>query len=411
MQAIGIVAEYNPFHNGHQYHIEEAKKMACADGVIAVMSGNFTQRGEAAVFDKWTRAQMALTSGADLVLELPAAFAVRSASYFASGAVQTLAAAGICRYLSCGAETENTSDLTCLAAYLADEPEEYQNLLQEHLQKGLSFPNARQKALETLNIPGADAISQPNNILALHYLETIHRKGFSLTPLLITRRGSYNDTSLPADSALFASASAIRRLFAQQNSDWEYQVPASVAEIIRKKMQNGFAPMQMNAFAPAIFTLLRRSTPEELTEFLEISEGLEHRINDAAFQTETLDDLCAAIKSKRYTYTRIQRTLCHLLLNMKQDMDFSAPEYIRVLGFNDTGQKMLKEMKKTAQLPIIMRPARQRGLLNEKGQRMLDLDCRATAIYMTGYPADIRPKAGMDFLQMPEKVIIQSEYI
>lgn len=404
MQAVGIVAEYNPFHNGHKYHIEEAKKQSSADGIVAVMSGNFTQRGEAAVFDKWTRAEMALTSGADLILELPAAFAVRSAAYFASGAVQTLSATGICSYLSCGAETENTADLTRLAAYLANEPEEYQNILQEHLQKGLSFPNARQKTLETLNIPGAGAISQPNNILALHYLETIHRKELALTPLLVTRRGNYNDTSLPADSALFASASAIRRLFAHKSPDWESQVPAPVAEIIRKNMQKGFAPMQMDVFAPAIFALLRRSTPEELTEFLEISEGLEHRIYDAAFQTETLDELCAAIKSKRYTYTRIQRTLCHLLLNMKQDMDFIAPEYIRVLGFNDTGQKMLKEMKKTAQLPIIMRPARQRGLLNEKGQRMLNLDCRATAVYMTGYPAAIRPKASLDLLQMPVKV-------
>ena len=404
MQAIGIVAEYNPFHNGHQYHIAQAKTMAEADGVIAVMSGSFTQRGEAAVFDKWTRTELALTSGVDLVLELPTAFSVRSAAYFASGAVQTLAATGICKYLSCGAESENTADLSRLALYLANEPEEYQNTLQDYLQKGLSFPDARQKALEALNIPGFESISQPNNILALHYLETIHRCGLSLTPLLVARRGSYNDTSVPADSAAFASASAIRRLFAQQNSSWEEQVPEPVARLMKKHMQKGFAPMQMELFAPAIFTLLRRSTPEELSEILEISEGLEHRIYDAAFQTETLDDLCAAIKSKRYTYTRIQRTLCHLLLNMKQDMAFSTPQYIRVLGFTDTGQKLLKAMKKTAQLPVIMRPARQRGLLNTDAQRMLALDIRATSLYMTAYPSAIRPKANLDLLQMPVKV-------
>lgn len=404
MQAIGIVAEYNPFHNGHQYHIAQAKTMAEADGVIAVMSGSFTQRGEAAVFDKWTRTELALTSGVDLVLELPTAFSVRSAAYFASGAVQTLAATGICKYLSCGAESENTADLSRLALYLANEPEEYQNTLQDYLQKGLSFPDARQKALEALNIPGFESISQPNNILALHYLETIHRCGLSLTPLLVARRGSYNDTSVPADSAAFASASAIRRLFAQQNSGWVQQVPAPVATIIRRQMQKGCTPIQMESFALAIFTLLRRSTPEELSEILEISEGLEHRMYDAAFQTETLDDLCTAIKSRRYTYTRIQRTLCHLLLNMKQDMNFTAPQYIRILGFNETGQKLLKEMKKTAQLPVITRPARQRGLLNSEAQRMLALDYRATAIHMTGYPVSVRPNAAIDLLQMPVKV-------
>ena len=404
MQAIGIVAEYNPFHNGHQYHIEEAKAQTQADGVIAVMSGNFTQRGEAAVFDKWTRAELALTSGADLVLELPAAFAVRSAAYFASGAVQTLAATGICPYLSCGVETENTADLTHLAAYLAEEPAEYQNTLQEYLQTGLSFPQARQKALETQNISGADIISQPNNILALHYLETIHRCGLSMKPLMITRRGQYHDSSLPSDSSAFASASAIRKLLMQQNSSWEEQVPEPVARLMKTHMHKGFAPMQMELFAPAIFTLLRRSTPEELSEILEISEGLEHRIYDAAFQTETLDDLCAAIKSKRYTYTRIQRTLCHLLLNMKQDMAFNTPQYIRVLGFTETGQKLLKAMKKTAQLPVIMRPARQRGLLNTDAQHMLTLDTRATSLYMTAYPSAIRPKANLDLLQMPVKV-------
>ncbi len=404
MQAIGIVAEYNPFHNGHQYHIAQAKKQACADGVVAVMSGNFTQRGEAAAFDKWTRAEMALACGVDLVLELPAAFAVRSAAYFASGAVQTLAATGVCRYLSCGAESENTADLTHLAAYLANEPVEYKNALQDYLQKGLSFPDARQKALESLNIAGADTLGQPNNILALHYLETIQRHNLSLTPLLVARRGSYHDTSVPADSAAFASASAIRQLFAQQNSDWEKQVPAPVAEIIHRQIKKGCNPMHMEAFAPAVFTLLRRSTPEELAEIPEISEGLEHRIYDAAFQTETLDDLCAAIKSKRYTYTRIQRSLCHLLLNMTRDMDWTVPQYIRVLGFNSTGQNLLKEMKKKAQLPIIIRPARQRGLLNSEAQRMLALDYRATALYMTGYPASVRPKAGLDFLQMPVKV-------
>ena len=162
--------------------------------------------------------------------------------------------------------------------------------------------------------------------------------------------------------------------------------------------------MQMDAFAQTIFMLLRRSTPEQLADYLEISEGLENRIHDAAHQTETLADLCAAIKSKRYTYTRIQRSLCHLLLNMTQDMNRVEPQYIRVLGFNSTGQKLLKEMKKKAQLPVLIRPARQRGLLNSQAQQMLALDIRAANLYMTGYPPAIRPKTNLDLLQMPVQV-------
>ena len=404
MQTIGIVAEYNPFHNGHQYHIHQARAMHPADGVIAVMSGSFTQRGEAAVFDKWCRTEMALRSGADLVLELPTAFATRSAGYFASGAVQILSATGICTHLSCGVESQNTTELTTLATYLADEPDDFRNALQQHLQAGLSYPVARQKALEQLHIPGAEQLSLPNNTLALHYLQTIHQHNLDMAPLLVSRLGNYNTDTLPDDTASFASATAIRKLLYQQDDKWKQQVPDAVRQIIERQLHRGIPPMHMDAFAQTIFMLLRRSTPEQLADYLEISEGLENRIHDAAHQTETLDDLCAAIKSKRYTYTRIQRSLCHLLLNMTQYMNWHEPQYIRVLGFNSTGQKLLKEMKKKAQLPVLIRPARQRGLLNSQAQQMLALDIRAANLYMTGYPAAIRPKTNLDLLQMPVQV-------
>ena len=404
MQAVGIVAEYNPFHKGPEYHIAQTRAEQNPDGVIAVMSGNFTQRGEAAVFDKWTRAQMALSAGADLILELPVAFAVRSAGYFAQGAVQTLAASGICSYLSCGVESENTNELQQLADYLASEPEEFRVTLQDYLQTGLSYPAARQKALEHLQIPGASQLALPNNILAMHYLQTIAQSGSHMQPVMISRKGSYNSEALPSETQSFASATAIRKELHSNSNQWVNHVPAKVAEIIQNRVKQGFAPMHMESFAPAVLSLLRRSTPAQLTDILEISEGLENRMYEAAMQNERLDDLCAAIKSKRYTYTRIQRSICHLLLNMTRDMDWQEPEYIRVLGFNSTGQKLLKEMKRKAHLPIIIRPARQRGLLNAQGQQMLDLDCRAIAMYMLGYPVEIRPKASLDLLQMPIQV-------
>lgn len=404
MQITGIVAEYNPFHNGHQYHIAETRALLEPDGIVAVMSGNFTQRGEAAVFDKWTRAEMALTSGADLVLELPAAFATRSAGYFASGAVQILAATGVVSHLSCGVESRNTSELASLADYLADEPAEYQAALQQHLQAGLSFPAARHKALAQLQIAGAGQLEQPNNILALHYLQTIRQYHLDITPLLVSRLGNYNADTIPDDNGSFASATAIRRLLHQQNDQWKQHVPDAVLQIIHRQLQQGYRPMHNDNFAQIIFTLLRRSTPEELADIIEITEGLENRIHTAAHQVDTLDDLCAAIKSKRYTYTRVQRTLIHLLLNMTQDMDWHEPQYIRVLGFNSTGQKILKAMKKSAQLPVIIRPARQRGLLNSQAQQMLALDIRATNIYTMGYTLPSLRKTSLDLLRMPAQV-------
>lgn len=404
MEVMGIVAEYNPFHNGHNYHLTQTASLQSADGVIAVMSGNFTQRGEAAVFDKWTRAEMALRCGVDLVLELPAAFAVRSAGYFAQGAILSLAATGVVTHLSCGVESQSTAELEQLAVFLAQESPQFQAALQLQLQSGLSFPAARQKALQQLNISGADQLQTPNNILALHYLQTMQQEHLTMQPVFIPRLGNYHDEIVPAIDQGFASATAIRKLIAEESSIWKEQVPAPVQQIIHRQLQQGYLPMTNDCYTQTIFALLRRSTPEQLALIAEMTEGLENRLYTAAHQTNTLDELCTAVKSKRYTYTRIRRTLMHLLLNMTKTEVFQKPAYLRVLGFNQTGQKILKEMKKKASLPIIIRPARQRHLLEEQAQRMLALDCRATNLYYLGYAlADLR-KTNLDLLQMPVQV-------
>lgn len=403
MQAIGIVAEYNPFHNGHQYHIEQTKSIQQADGFVAVLSGNFTQRGEAAIFDKWTRTEMALCSGVDLVLELPVVFAVRSAGYFASGAVQTLAATGIVTALSCGVESTQATELEQLAQFLSEESSAFQSALQQQLQLGLSFPSARQKALEQLKIAGANQLESPNNTLALHYLQSIQQKQLPITPLLISRLGNYNSNLLPSNG--FASASAVRKLLLEENSLWQEQIPKPVQQIIHRQLQQGYLPMHNAYFTQIIFALLRRSTPEQLAEIIEMNEGLENRIITAAHQTNTLDELCMAIKSKRYPYSRIQRSLIHLLLNLSQSVkEWEEPQYLRVLGFNQTGQKMLKEMKKKAQLPILIRPARQKTLLNQQGQQMLAFDCRATNLYTLGYPLPMLRETNLDYRKAPVQV-------
>ena len=407
MQTIGIVAEYNPFHCGHQYHIKQSK-LQCpeADGIIAVMSGNFTQRGEPAIFDKWTRTKAALHGGADLVLELPTAFATRSAGYFARGAVLTLAATGIVSHLSCGVENTPQQDMAYtlqqIAALLADEPEPYREALQHSIGEGMAYPQARQKALQELHISGAELLDTPNNILALEYLQNIASDNLPIAPLLIPRAGNYHAEHIPTDAKQFASATAIRKLILEDNRTWQKQMPDLCAQTLSEHLSKAYPPMHIDDFLHPLLFLLRRTTPSELQTIAEMTEGLENRILEAAHRDiHSVNDLCMAIKSKRYTYTRIQRTLLHILLNFTEQYAANEPAYIRVLGFNATGQKLLKEMKKKAQLPVLIRPARQKNELSEQGRKLLDLDVRATNLYYTGYQNPALRKTGLDYTILP----------
>ena len=407
MQAVGIVAEYNPFHCGHQYHIAQSK-LQCpeADGIIAVMSGNFTQRGEPAIFDKWTRTKAALHGGADLVLELPTAFATRSAGYFARGAVLTLAATGIVSHLSCGVENTPQQDMAYtlqqIAALLADEPEPYREALQHSIGEGMAYPQARQKALQELHISGAELLDTPNNILALEYLQNIASDNLPIAPLLIPRAGNYHAEHIPTDAKQFASATAIRKLILEDNRTWQKQMPDLCAQTLSEHLSKAYPPMHIDSFLHPLLFLLRRTTPSELQTMAEMTEGLENRILEAAHRDiHSVNDLCMAIKSKRYTYTRIQRTLLHILLNFTDQYAANEPAYIRVLGFNATGQKLLKEMKKKAQLPVLIRPARQKNELSEQGRKLLDLDVRATNLYYTRYQNPALRKTGLDYTILP----------
>lgn len=401
METVGIVAEYNPFHKGHQFHIQETRRQYPSDGVVVVMSGNFTQRGTCAVYDKWTRTRMALAGGADLVLELPTLFATRSAAYFAEGAIRTLAATGIVSALSCGVETDNASTLKELASYLHSEPENYRTLLQKELEKGVTFPVARQRALTLSGISHAEELTMPNNILALHYLQTILQYCPEMDTLFVSRQGSYHDNTIPDNNSSFASASAIRLLMEQNDFSWQQHIPASVVEILQEQFQNHLPPMAMSCYDRILLALLRRSTPAELSRIVGMKEGLEHRITEAAGKSVSSHELLESVKTKRYTYAGIQRLLLHILLNVTESDCPMQPEYIRVLGFNATGQKLLKTMRKTATLPVITRPARQKNLLTDAGRRLLEFDCRATDLYYMGYDRPADWKYGLDYTTQP----------
>ena len=348
---MGIVAEYNPFHKGHQYQINTAKKILGDIPVVAVMSGSFTQRGEAAFFDKWTRATLALMGGVDLVLELPAIYACRSGETFAQGAIGTLAATGVITHLVFGTETQEPE----LLAEAATEPIN-KDKLQEYLQTGLTYGAAVEKLLCAHNKKLTGLLKNPNNILALEYYRALLKLAPQLIPLPIPRAGSgYKDTSMVTT---LPSASAIRQELLSHG--FTPKVRKALPKAISPEMAESLNSQIMGnkeAYAGLLLAhLLRSSSPEKIKNYCDCSEGLENKIKQGA-ASNNLEEIIAAIKSRRYPVTRIQRLLCQLLISTEA-IPFAqtaglSPSYIRVLGFNSKGQKLLHKIKETTSLPLV----------------------------------------------------------
>lgn len=412
MKIIGIIAEYNPFHNGHLYHLQEAKKRISADGVICILSGNFLQRGEPALVNKWARTNMALQHGIDVVLELPVLYATNSAYWFARGAIESLNQTGIVTHLAFGVDTSKTALLQKIAAFLAEEPSDYQQRLKQLLQKGLSFPQARIQALPQELRQHPTLLDSPNTNLAINYLQVLQEENLSLTPVMIERQGaSYREQTLPKEA--FPSATAIRNYLAQNSSSFltalqklsEY-LPAATLKILGSEYNMGQAPIFLENLTLPILTLLRRTTKKELQEIAGINEGLENRITKTALESNNLHEFLSRLKTKRYTYTHLQRFLIHLLLNIsKEDANFqqNGPPYLRILGFTSTGQKLLKEIKKKSSLPLITKGAHIHKYLpiDPTIRCFWKLDVRATNIYTLLYSNPTARKGSLDYLQAP----------
>lgn len=398
MKIIGIVAEYNPFHLGHSYHLNKAREIIQPDGVIAVLSGNFLQRGEPALVDKWARTQMALKGGIDLVLELPTAFASRSALWFATGGINTLENTGIVSHLAFGAESDNLSILMEAANLLNTETPEFKKSLAKYLDQGLSYPQARNMALESLGYQNLKGLENPNNILAIAYLRSLQMIQSQMEPVLIKRKGNYHSTN-PEEG--FMSASAIRHNLAENSRIWQEHVPSTTKEILEEQIALGKGPVYSRNFSDSILAIIRRSSLHELKSIVEMEEGLENRVFQIAQSSTSLSELIEKLKTKRYTQTRIQRLITHILINFKQDYVFEKPQYLRVLGFNKQGKEMLKLIKVKSQLPIITKFAHGQKLLQPAGQKMLELETRATDIYALGFPAQRHRYGRQDFYRSP----------
>lgn len=350
----GIVAEYNPFHKGHLYHAEKARDMCGAQAVVAVLSSNFVQRGEPAIADKWTRAEMALSCGVDLVLELPAVFSSHNAGLFANGAVDIIAASNIVTHLAFGAETPDClSD--SIVSILLEEPEPFKLSLKKYLASGLSFVEARARAAGDI-IPGGETILRgSNNSLALSYMSRIREKNYPIAAVPIERTGSaYNSTELGE----IASATALRRAIrCGMIKEATERMPKAAAEILLKAADTGRLCIGQESMWKIFRATLLRCHSEQLRGFGEISEGAEYKMRSASLKAASFDDWLDACTSKRYPSGRVRRAAIHILLGLEHWYSRAAqrlgPPYIRPLAMNGTGRMLLHEMKKNAALPIV----------------------------------------------------------
>lgn len=394
-KVLGIVAEYNPFHNGHLYHLEKSKKDTGSNYTVAIMGGNFTQRGSASLIDKWSKAESAIQCGVDLVIELPVLYATSSAENFAEGAIKILDSLKVVDYVSFGAETADIEILNQCADVLYREPRGYKTLLSHELKKGISFPKARENALMMYlnNIRTfANVLSSPNNILGIEYIKALKKLKSNMQPISIPRyEAGYNDLSYTGN---IASSTAIRNMI--KNDGFRALanlMPAPSYAILVQNIKAGHIIPDISSFEKEIIFTLRKMDTQEIAELPDVSEGLEFAIKNAANSCNSMIEFLNIIKSKRYTTTRLQRILLYSLLGItKKDMDISkkVQPYVRVLGLNKRGKFLISEIAKAnPKLEIITSVKRfTDGNSNKNLMAMLNKDIWATNVYTIGYEED-----------------------
>lgn len=394
-KVLGIISEYNPFHNGHLYHLIKSKKITNAEYTIAVVGGNFTQRGNASLLDKWSKTEMALLNGIDLVIELPLLYSISSAENFAEGAIKILDSLQIVDTISFGTETSDITILDRFADILYNEPKEYKALLSHELSKGMSYPKARENALMLyLNDIRrfAPILSSPNNILGIEYLKALKKYKSTITPLSIQRiKSGYNDINF---SGNIASATAIRNLILNHEyKDLNKILPISSYSILKENIKKGHIVRDISNFDKIVLYKLRCMSIEEISNLPDVSEGLEYSIKKAADSCNTIYELINIVNSKRYTKTRLQRILLYALLNVtKKDIQISKKvmPYIRILGFNEKGKYIVSQISRNKNKLNLITSVKKFNdqNTNKNLQLMLQKDINATNTYTLGFEND-----------------------
>lgn len=445
MNITGLIVEYNPFHNGHIYHLQQSLEKTNADASIAVMSGNFIQRGEAALFDKFSRAKAAVESGVDLVVELPSIYASQSAELFAKGSVTLLNSLGCVNSICFGSEEGNVDILYLIAEILCLEPQEFKKKLSYYLAEGMLFPTARNKALfdyinssnflfedsfknmdlteERLN----DILSSSNNILGIEYIKQLISLKSDIKPFTIGRvHSEYNSEEI---SGNINSATAVRKKLHEiislvdadnssdvdslvdaikNSTDITNSIPEATLNMITSNIEKGFFPMYPEYFFETLITAIIRDK-KNLKSYFDISEGIENKIFKAALVAKDYDELLNLIKSKRYTMTRIKRCLNNILLGITKD-DMEAAKkinyipYVRMLAFNSKGREIIREIKKSSEIKIINKFSEVEHFMNDENFKLLiQNDIKCTDIYNTNYYKKNRSllKGSMDYFIKP----------
>nr|WP_045515519.1 nucleotidyltransferase [Neobacillus niacini] len=382
MKAVGVIVEYNPFHNGHAYHLQAAKETAHADIAVAVMSGNFLQRGEPALISKWYRTKMALLNGVDIVLELPYRFATQKAETFANGAISILDAIG-CHSLCFGSESGDISSFLQTVDYLDRHKDRFDENIKMNIKSGVSYPKALSLSFQSLSSPeNLLSLEKPNNILGFHYVKALNRQNSSIIPLTVKRKNAdYHDEHFATET--IASATSIRKaLFSakEKNSSIEQYVPDASSTLLKEYLAvyGNFHEWE-NYWSYLRYRLLHNS-PEELREIYEVEEGIEHRLIAAALDSSNFKEFMQKIKTKRYTWTRLQRICVHILTNTKKAEMKSTPEkaaYLRLLGMTKNGKEYLNKYKSQFSLPLISKLSAYKG--ND-----IFLDIKASRVYSFG---------------------------
>lgn len=388
MKITGIIAEYNPFHNGHLYQIRKAKEITGADYIIVVMSGNHMQRGTPALIDKYSRAKMALSGGADMVIELPTCYATASAEYFAMGAISILNQLGCVDSVCFGSESGDITMLSKIAHALVDESEDFVQSLKTKLKNGDTYPVARNAALaETINgFTTFDTIlGFPNNILGIEYIKAIIRQNSSIKPYTNTRIGSdYHSYKLAEN---FSSAISIRQsLSLQDNLDMiQSQIPASAFAIMKEDFHKTF-PVYASDFSSMIKFKLLKERGQGFTQYFDVTQAISDKLEKEMFSMQSFDDFCDILKSKDITYARISRCLSHILLDIKaEDVQLFKENgitfYARVLGFNSKADELTKTIKANTSIPLITKATSASAQLYPIGQKQFNQDIQASHIY------------------------------
>ena len=391
-RVLGIIAEYNPFHNGHMYHLQKAKAQSGAQYCICVMSGNFVQRGNTSIVNKWKKAEMALLNGVDLVIELPTIYGVASAEGFSLGAIKLLNNLKIVDAISFGTETSDFAALNNISSIVNEDPMKYKIILNSELKKGLSFPKARENALMLYlndNKRYDNILNTPNNILAIEYLKALKKIKSTIQPIPVKREKVYYNDNVIVDE--FASATAIRKLLKNEEfSEIRKVVPKSTYQILKKETELGNVVLDLSRYEKEIIYNLRRMTVSEIAELPDVNEGLEHSLKNAANYSNDITNLINIVKTKRYTVTRIQRILiCALLGITKRDVGMAkkAEPYIRVLGFNEKGKELISRINKQNPKATVITSVKKFQDKNNNNKnskiykRLLDIDIFSTNVY------------------------------